>query len=313
MSIRELIIDYLEYCELERNRSKKTLTNYAHYLERFAEYGEKHKTTSPSEITLDLVRQYRLFLNANDKETGEARLKKITQNYHLIALRNFLRYLAKKDVVSLSVDKIELMEPEAREVTILNLNQLEDLLARPNTESLEGKRDKAILEVLFSTGLRVSELAKLNRGEIDLVRREFSVVGKRRKRRVVFLSRRAAEFLKVWLEEREDSFEPLFIRLRGSRVKVDILGSDMRLSVRGVQRLVRKYSIMAGISLQVTPHTLRHSFATDLLLGGADIRAVQELLGHESITTTQIYTHFTNRELREAHEKHHGIRTKGSD
>lgn len=308
MNLTDLIADYLEYLELERNRSKKTIINYEHYLHRFADFCTSQNVDSPALLDLDLVRRYRLFLNKTDANTGDPLLKKITQNYHLIALRNFLKYLAKKDVVSLSAEKIELMEPEAREVTILNLTQLEDLLSKPDRTQPEGKRDKAILEMLFSTGLRVSELAKLNRSEIDLERREFSVVGKRRKRRVVFLSRRAAEYLKEWLEVREDSFEPLFIRLWGKRKTADLKGGDMRLSVRGIQRIVRKYAIMAGLVLKVTPHTLRHSFATDLLLGGADVRAVQELLGHESITTTQIYTHFTNRELREAHEKYHDVR-----
>ena len=226
----------------------------------------------------------------------------------MIALRNFLRYLAKKDVDALSAEKIELMDPEAREITVLNLEQLEDLLSRPDRTKLSGKRDKAILEVLFSTGLRVSELVSLNRSSVDLERREFSVVGKGRKRRVVFLSRRAVKYLQEWLEAREDAFEPLFIRLKGKRTKADPQGSDLRLTPRTIQRIVRKYATMAGIVLQVTPHTLRHSFATDLLLGGADVRAVQELLGHASITTTQIYTHFTNRELKKAHEKFHAQR-----
>ncbi len=307
MDIAELVTDYLEYLELERNRSKKTLINYDHYLRRFSAFCATRQVKALAEIDLELVRAYRLYLNEAD-EQGEPRLKKITQNYHLIALRNYLKYLAKKDIPTLSPEKIELMEPEAREISILRLDQLEDLLTKPDRTTLNGKRDKAILEVLFSTGLRVSELVGLNRSSIDLERREFSVVGKRRKRRVVFLSRRAAEYLTEWLEARKDNFEPLFIRLKGKRTKADPLGSDLRLTPRTIQRIVRRYATMAGIVSPVTPHTLRHSFATDLLLGGADVRAVQELLGHESITTTQIYTHFTNKELREAHEKYHATR-----
>ena len=203
--------------------------------------------TEPQKIDLDLVRRYRLELNTADEKSGEPLLKKNTQNYHLIAVRNFLRYLATRDVPSLAAEKIELMEPEARDITILNLEQLEDILRRPDTTKLSGKRDKAILEVLFSTGLRVSELVSMDRNQMDLERREFSVVGKGRKRRVVFLSPRAAKYLQDWLEAREDSFSPVFIRLKGKRTSADPHGADLRLTVRTIQRLVRKYATMAGI------------------------------------------------------------------
>lgn len=308
MNLKDLLSDYIEYLEIERNKSKKTIENYYHYLNRFLKFA---KISSPSQITQDLISKYRLYLNRLQDEKGNP-LKKITQNYHLIALRSFLKYLAKRDIQSLSAEKIELMDIEQREVCVLNLEQVDSLLRVPNTSHIHGKRDRAILEVLFSTGMRVSELISLDRDHINLERREFSVLGKGRKRRVVFLSKRAAKYLKDYLEAREDSFKPVFIRHQGKRKKADPEGSDMRLTPRSVQRMARKYSIKAGIVLDVTPHTLRHSFATDLLISGADLRSVQELLGHKNITTTQIYTHLTNKELREVHEAYHAIR-RGED
>jgi site-specific recombinase XerD len=305
ISLEEAIYDYLEYLELEKNSSKRTLINYTHYLERFLEFSKNKGVQSPAEISMELIKDYRLWLNRANDKTGELVLKKITQNYHLIALRSFLKFCSKRDIDSLAAEKVELMENEERTINILNIDQLEDMLSRPKLNTIQGKRDKALLEVLFSTGLRVSELVSLNKSQLDLKTRELSVVGKGRKRRVVFLSNRAVQYLESWLKSREDNFEPVFIRLKGRRTKVDVSGSDLRLTVRTVQRIVRKYAAQAGIIIPVTPHTLRHSFATDLLLGGADVRSVQELLGHSSITTTQIYTHYTNTELKKVHETYH--------
>ncbi|OGC59642.1 hypothetical protein A3A70_01620 [candidate division WWE3 bacterium RIFCSPLOWO2_01_FULL_42_11] len=305
MSLTSIADDYLDYLELEKNASKRTLTNYRHYLDRFLDFADEKGVTEPEKLTMEVIKSYRLWLNREDEKTGETKLKKITQNYHLIALRTFLKFCAKRDIPTLAAEKIELMEPEAREINILNIEQLEEILKKPDLATLPGKRDRALMECLFSTGLRVSEVVSLNRSQIDLERREFSVVGKGRKRRVVFLSQRAAHYLTLWLDARADNFDPVFIRLKGKRTKADPMGNDLRLNVRTVQRIVRKYTSQAGIMMAVTPHTLRHSFATDLLLGGADVRSVQELLGHSSITTTQIYTHFTNNELKKIHDEYH--------
>jgi len=304
MNLKNLIIDYIEYLEIERNKSNATIENYYHYLNRFIKFAN---IESPTEMTSEIVRRYRLYLNRYRGKKGNA-LKKITQNYHLIALRGFLKYLAKRDVVCLSAEKIELMDIEQREVDVLNLEQVDRLLKAPDTSTIRGKRDRAILEILFSTGMRVSELVSLNRDTINFERREFSVLGKGKKRRVVFLSKRGAHYLKEYLDAREDKFKPVFIRFQGKRTNADPEGSDLRLTPRSVQRLVGKCSVRAGIVLNVTPHTLRHSFATDLLISGADLRSVQELLGHKNITTTQIYTHLTNKHLREVHEAFHAIR-----
>lgn len=280
MSIKKLILDYLEYLEVEKNRSAKTIENYSHYLKHFTDFA---KIKTPKQITAEIVRQYRIWLNRQN-------LKKNTQNYHIIALRNFLKYLAKRDIQTLSAEKIELGKQIDREVIFLRPEELDRLLEAPNN-----RRDKAILEVLFSTGLRVSELANLNREDINLLKAEFYVRGKGGKIRPVFLSETAQKALKYYLDSREDPEPAVFIN------KVN----HQRLTARSIQRIVRKWAIKAGLTKKITPHTLRHSLATDLLAGGADLRSIQAILGHASITTTQIYTHLTDQRLKEVHQKYH--------
>lgn len=324
--------DFLEHLEIEKNRSDKTTKNYDFYLKRFVEWlGDNKK---PSDITYEAIRQYRLWLNRLIDIHGEP-LKKNTQNYHLIALRTFLKYLAKRDVQTLSPEKIELMKMPDREVSFLDGSDLNRILEAPlkniNTKKLEieGKktaaaptlliayRDKAILELLFSTGLRVSELAKLKKDDVNLKRDEFTVIGKGRKARVVFLSEQAKYWIKKYTELRSDIHPYLFISHDKRTKKQEIIKNSSRqtiddpLTTRSIQRLVQKHAKEAGITKPVTPHTLRHSYATDLLQNGADIRSVQSMLGHASITTTQIYTHITDKELLNIHKKFHGKKRKG--
>lgn len=304
MNLQPLIKDYLDYLEVERGRSRKTVENYSHYLKRFLDWAKIEK---PAQIDADKVRDYRLFLNRVEDQFGRS-LKKITQNYHIIALRNFLRYLSKRDIKSLSAEKIELAKQSARQVDFLEGDELERLLAAPEGVGPRALRDKALLELLFSTGLRVSELCKLNRNSINLEKGEFSVRGKGEKIRVVFLSQRAKEAVKQYCETRKDIDPALFVRYPKSK-KPELAQAklkNLRLTPRSVERIVKHYSIKAGISKKVTPHILRHSFATDLLTGGADIRSVQTLLGHSSITTTQIYTHITDKQLKEVYKAFHG-------
>lgn len=306
MSLSSLITDFLEYLELERNASQLTIRNYDHYLKRFLDFASD---INPERIDLKLVRNYRLHLaRFSDPKTNQP-LKRVTQNYFMIALRAFLRYLARLDITALSAEKVELGEQDPSPIKVLDDDSLERLLNAPDTSNKEGIRDRTILEVLFSTGLRVSELASLNIDQINLNRREFSVVGKGGKERVVFLSDSAVEWLDRYLTSRKDSFKPLFVRFQG-RVDPSEAGERMRLSARSVERAVQKYAKLAGLTVKATPHTLRHSFATDLLINGADIRSVQEMLGHSNISTTQIYTHITNRQLKEVHKAFHS-RNKG--
>lgn len=300
MSIKDLKIKYLEYLEIEKNKSPKTLENYGRYLDRFLKFS---KATSPSSITEDLIRQYRLYLNRlKDGESNP--LKKVTQNYHIIALRNFLKYLAKRDIKSVPAEKVELGKQEDREVTFLEADELERLLKSPDGNNLDSLRDRAVLGTLFSTGMRVSELCSLDRDKIDTTRGELSIRGKGSKIRVVFLSDEAKEDINKYLNKRSDLDEALFIRIPKS--KTFSKDSKLRLTPRSIQRIVEKYATKAGIvGKNVSPHTLRHSYATDLLRNGADIRSVQSMLGHSSVTTTQIYTHVTDKQLREVHKKFH--------
>ena len=300
-TLSPLITDFLEYLELERNASQLTIRNYDHYLKRFLEFAGD---IDPKDIDLNLIRKYRLHLSRwSDPETQKP-LKRITQNYFMIALRAFLRYLARVDVQTLSPEKVELGEVEPRPLKVLDETQLKSLLEAPDISKKDGLRDRAILETLFSTGLRVSELAGLNRDTINLQRKEFGIVGKGGKERVVFISDSAADFLEKYLAVRKDTFKPLFIRFQG---KVDPTndGAAMRLTPRSIERIVEKYVKKLGFSVKATPHTLRHSFATDLLINGADIRSVQEMLGHSNISTTQIYTHVTNAHLKDVHKAFH--------
>lgn len=301
MLLSALITDFLEYLEIERHASQKTIQNYDHYLRRFLEFTGD---VSPETIDLALIRKYRLHLGRwIDPKTKEP-LKRVTQNYFMIALRAFLRYLARQDVKTLSAEKIELGETDASPIKVLDDEALNKLLEAPDTSEKAGLRDRAILELLFSTGLRVSELSSLDKDTINLNRQEFSVVGKGSKERVVFLSDSAAKWLDQYLSIRKDTFKPLFIRYQG-KVSLEDNGESMRLTPRSIERTVEKYVKAVGLSIKATPHTLRHSFATDLLINGADIRSVQEMLGHSSISTTQIYTHITNKHLKDVHKSFH--------
>ncbi|PID52256.1 MAG: hypothetical protein CR972_03155 [Candidatus Moraniibacteriota bacterium] len=305
----DLLIDYLEHLEVELNRSQKTIENYEHYLSRFIEFcDENYNLTNPKKITLDIVRKYRIHLNR--LETNEGRyFKASTQNYHVIALRNFLKYLAKRDISTLAAEKIDVGKNPEREVDFLEPEEINRLLQSANGHDLGSLRDRALLELLFSAGLRVSEIVSINREDINLKRQEFSVRGKGNKIRVVFISDTAKKTLHNYLKKRIDIDPALFIRVRtGSHKEADVEG--LRLTTRSVQRIVKKYATKAGIVKDVHPHTLRHSFATDLLQNGADIRSVQAMLGHANITTTQIYTHITNQNLKGIHNKFHGKRKK---
>lgn len=323
-SLQLYIIDFLEYLEVERNRSQKTIQNYAFYLRRFFEWFGAKK--SPSSLTADDVRKYRLWLNRLVDVHGEE-LKKNTQNYHLIALRSFLKYLAKRDVQTLAAEKIELMSMPDRDVTFLEGSDLNRILEAPEkhlkTEGATASgrisstklmllRDKAVLETLFSTGLRVSELAGLKIEQVNLGKDEFTVQGKGRKSRVVFFSEQARHWLKEYLKARQDMNPFMFVshdKRRGNKIKLKKGGAeavDEPLTPRSMQRIVKRWAKAAGITKPVTPHTLRHSYATDLLQNGADIRSVQTMLGHSSITTTQIYTHITDKQLHDVHKKFHG-------
>lgn len=306
MQLESLINEYLEHLEIDKGYSLLTIRVYKHYLTRFDTWvSENYPDISPERIDLELVRKYRLFLSRYKNEKGSP-LKRITQSYHIIAIRAFLRYLiVQRDIATLAPEKIDLPKQNTRSVDFLNLDQVERLLDSPDISNEIALRDKAILELLFSTGLRVSELVKLNRDSINLNRKEFGVRGKGGKLRVIFLSDSAAEWLERYLKTRKDRYKPLFIRHdRGSK-SPERTGENMRLTVRSVQNIVSKYAKKAGLPIIVTPHTLRHSFATDLLISGADLRAVQEMLGHESIRTTQVYTHVTNRHLKEIHDTFH--------
>lgn len=308
------IEDFLSYLEVERGRSANTIDNYRFYLKRFFDWaGGPKKTIGPTNINLPLISKYRIYLNRLSTIDGEP-LKKSTQNYHLIALRSFLKFLAKRDIKSLAPEKIELAKMPERQVGFLDALEVEMLLDAPlenagDSLRLGDLRDKAILEVLFSTGLRVSELCKLKRTDINFKNKkngiiEFSVRGKGKKVRVVFLSLEAGNFLKKYLDKRNDVSPWMFVRMDKAAGKSSVRDEEP-MTPRSVQRLVQKYALIAGISKQVTPHTLRHSFATDMLKNDADIRTVQAMLGHSSITTTQVYTHITDKHLREAHKKHH--------
>lgn len=302
MTLSQLITDYLEYLELERNVSQRTIKNYDHYLKRFLDFSGD---IEPKAIDLALIRKYRLYLSRyTDPQTQRPLIRK-TQNFFMIALRSFLRYLARLDIQTLSAEKIELGEQDPSPLKVLDDESLSNLLEAPDITEEAGLRDKVILEMLFSTGLRVSELASLNRDQLNLDRGEFGIVGKGGKQRLVFLSAGAISWINQYLDTRHDDFKPLFIRYQGRTDMLDD-GENMRLSARSIERIVEKYVKQSGLSIKATPHTLRHNFATDLLINGADIRSVQEMLGHSSIATTQIYTHITNKQLREVHKSFHG-------
>lgn len=300
MDLSKLKTEFLEYLEIEKNRSLLTIRNYDLYLTRFLAFAKKHDVTDPRKITLNLVRNFRLHLNRLEG------IGAITQNYHVIAIRSFLKYLAKRDVKTLTAEKLELPKTARREVEFLESGDLEKLLRAPAAEKndLIRLRDTSILELLFSTGLRVHELATLKIGQVNLKKDEFSVRGKGGKLRIVFLSPRAKAALTEYLQARADNAPSLFIQHNRRKIVDEV--ERAALTERSIQRIVKKYALLAGVSSHITPHTLRHTMATDLLQAGADLRSVQEILGHSSITTTQIYTHITNKRLKETYQKYHG-------
>ncbi|MDR0591322.1 MAG: tyrosine-type recombinase/integrase [Candidatus Nomurabacteria bacterium] len=304
MYVSDLILDFLEYLEVEKGRSSKTAENYALYLNRFVEFaGDELK---PGQITYELVRKYRLWLNRY-KNFNDEELSRRTQAYHLIALRGFLKYLSRRDIESLDPSRIDMPKLARKQVTFLTNGEVAQIITAINKSSQASLRDKALIELLFSSGLRVSELVNLNRDHINLERREFVVRGKGNKDRPVFISATAAEVLKAYLDNRTDELPALFIN-DSKNVPVEAKKTDgnyRRLTARSIQRIIQKYAKLAGITKHVSPHTMRHSFATDLLMNGADIRSVQGMLGHSDISTTQIYTHVTDAHLREVHAKFH--------
>lgn len=300
MFMSDLILDFIEHLEVEGGRSSKTSENYRLYLERFVEFTDN---IAVDKITPEIIRKYRLWLNRY-KNYNDDELALITQNYHLIALRGFFTYLSKRDIKSMPPNKIELPKITRKQVTFLHFDEIERIIEQINISDEPGLRDRAIIELLFSSGLRVSELINLNRDHINTKRREFTVRGKGKKDRPVFISESAAEHVENYLASRSDSLDPLFISYSNNS-EVNTSGDYRRLTPRSVQRIVNKYTRLAGITKHVSPHTMRHSFATDLLMNGADIRSVQMMLGHSNISTTQIYTHVTDEHLKEVHEKFH--------
>lgn len=318
-NLYDLKREFLEYCELDKGRSSLTTQNYDRYIDRFLDFlsGQtpgkanpekkyaKNKNIFPADINQEVVRRYRLYVNRLKDQEGHD-LKSITQNYHIIALRAFLRYLAWRGIETLSAEKVPVAKQGDREINFLESTEINNILAMTNTETISGLRDRAMMEVLFSTGMRVSELVNLDTDDINFERGEIAVLGKGKKIRVVFLSKDALTWIDQYIKNRGFKRpehtpggvvfdDPLFLSKKGDRI-----------TVRSVERIVKKYAELAGITKSVSPHTLRHSFATDLLIAGADIRSVQSMLGHSSITTTQVYTHVTDQHLKEVHDRFHG-------
>ena len=309
MDISELVADFLESLEIEKGRSTKTIENYGLYLSRFidliTEDFEGQEMIKPSDITPEVLRRFRLKLNRFSDNQNKERLSALTQSYHLIALRGFFKYLAKRGIKSLDPSLIDLPRAAKKQVTFLHFDEIERLLAEIPLDTESGLRDRAIIELLFSGGLRVSELCGLNRDSINLERREFMVRGKGKKDRPIFIDRSTAECIEDYLNMRTDTLPALFLNNSANQQIQSTSGDFRRLTPRSIERIVQKYTRLAGITKHVTPHTMRHSFATDLLMNGADIRSVQSLLGHANISTTQIYTHITDPHLKEVHEKFH--------
>jgi site-specific recombinase XerD len=300
MYLSELILDYIEHLEVEGGRSSKTAENYTLYLERFVAFTNDIQV---DKITSEIIRKYRLWLNRYKNDNGEE-LSTITQSYHLIALRGFLGYLSKRDIPSLTPDKIELPKVTRKQVTFLHYDEIARMLEAIPLDSEVGLRDRAIIELLFSSGLRVSELVNLNRDHVNTKRREFMVRGKGQKDRPVFIGQATAERVEEYLKARFDNLPPLFLSYSRNNT-ASMSGDYRRLSARSIQRIIARYARLAGITKHVSPHTMRHSFATDLLMNGADLRSVQSMLGHSNISTTQVYTHVTDEHLREVYEKFH--------
>jgi len=305
MSLKTLKQEFLEYIEIEKGRSLHTVSNYDRYLTKFLTFA---RTDDPKKITESLVREYRLWLNRQPgKKVGrnQETLRRKTQNYYLIALRAFLKYLRKRRVSSLNPEYIELAKVPERSLDLITPAELKRLMDAPDMATDQGLRDRAILELLFSTGLRVSELCSLSIEDIDLTRDEFSVRGKGDKIRVVFLSDTAKNMLQKYLKSRKDMDDAMFVQYGKNVKNAKKENKDLRLSPRSVQRIIKRYATIAGITRKVTPHVIRHSFATDLLSNGADLRSVQALLGHANIATTQVYTHVTDKHLHDIHKKYH--------
>lgn len=302
MFISEALTDFLEHLEVEGGRSPKTIANYQLYLERFIDFAGD---ITVDKITSEVIRRYRLWLNRYKNETTNEELSLITQSYHLIALRGFLTYLSRRDITSLAADKIILPKTARKQVTFLQYDEVVRMINQIPTDTEAGLRDRAIVELLFSSGLRVSELVNLNRDHINLSRREFMVRGKGQKDRPVFISKSAAEHVLSYLDARTDSLPALFLSYSRRNAAPNLSGDYRRLSARSIQRMISQYARLAGITKHVSPHTMRHSFATDLLMNGADLRSVQSLLGHSNISTTQVYTHVTDQHLKDIHERFH--------
>ena len=302
MFVSEALTDFLEHLEIEGGRSQNTIRNYSLYLERFIEFAGDIEVVK---ITSEMIRRYRLWLNRYKNDNDGKALSILTQSYHLIALRGFLTYLSRRDIPSLSADKIILPKTVRKQVTFLQYDEVVNLIDNIPIDSEQGLRDRAIIELLFSSGLRVSELVNLNRDHINLKRREFMVRGKGQKDRPVFVSQHAAEQVENYLQARQDSLPALFLNYSRRSTKPTTSGDYRRLSARSIQRMISHYARLAGITKHVSPHTMRHSFATDLLMNGADLRSVQSLLGHSSISTTQVYTHVTDQHLKDIHERFH--------
>ena len=298
--VSDYILDFIEHLEVEGGRMPKTAENYEFYLNRFVEFAGD---INPDQISSELLRKYRLWLNRLKNDQGDE-LAMITQSYHLIALRGFLKYFSRRDIPSLAPDKIELPKVHRKQVTFLHYDEVIRLTEQIDITTENGLRDRAILELLFSSGLRVSELVNLNRDHINTKRREFMVRGKGQKDRPVFISQAAADWVDRYIDSRQDTLAPLFISY-SRNVEPDMSGDYRRLTARSIQRMVNKYARLAGITKHVSPHTMRHSFATDLLMNGADLRSVQSMLGHSNISTTQIYTHVTDAHLKDVYEKFH--------
>lgn len=298
------LINFLEHMEVERNVSQLTIRNYAHYLRRFVSWFTDQGKSDVQELDLELLRKYRVFLARYEDEIGRT-LASSTQSYHIIALRSWLKWFVKHDAPVLHPEKIDIPKKDSQSMKFLNLEQIERLLDQPDLSSKSGLRDKTLLEVLFSTGLRVSELVGLNRDQVDTTRQEFGVIGKGRRPRVVFLSDRANHWLGQWLYSRQDNWRPVFVRFSGKHPDLLADGEDMRLTTRSVQRIVDHYCRLAHLPVKISPHGVRHSFATDLLANGAGLRDVQEMLGHKNIATTQIYTHVTQPQLQKVHRSFH--------
>ncbi len=308
--IIKYLIDFLDFCEIEKGLSTKTQENYTRFLRKFFSWLKESQLEAlkPSQLTPDHVWRYKVYLSRHIDPKTKKTLKKTTQNYYLIALRSLLGFFVEKDISSLSPSKIKLAKDKAdKEIKFLNLEQLKNLLAAPDS-SIIGLRDKSLLETLFSTGLRVAELAALNRDQIRIKDNtdelEIAVIGKGSKIRTVYFSKRAVASLRDYLKKRFDLDEALFINYKRGSEK-NLSDKSRRLTVKSIEDIVKKYVVITGLPVMATPHTLRHSFATDLLNQGVDLRTVQEFLGHSNIATTQIYTHVTNKQLKDIHKKVH--------